>query len=440
MIRDRLRRWASEARRGALEEQDSSQVRVYTAPWVVPGAGSPIRDGAVVFDTMGRVLACGNRAEIIGDFGWAQQAELGGVLLPGLVNAHSQFELGAIPPHTGVIGLRNWLRKLREVRRETEQLAPDSREALVRAGVQQSVRAGTAAVGDVTNSLRAVPAMAREGLYGVVFHEITGFSPRRAAKALAAAAVAKARIVPWPDGIRYLLAPHAPYSTSGAVIKELCHKAIEMGAVTSIRLAEGEEEWDLLETGKGAARSLVETVELWWDEFSPPGTDPMAYIEDLGALHEKVMLVHMTTATREMARKASSANSPLVLCPRTSQQVSGRLPPLVSFLEEGCRVALGTAAAANTPDQSILREAAELHAAFPEVPALVLMTAATAGGGDALGLEGMGSLSPGGAPGLLHAATPGGTPDDPCGWLLRAGNPELNWLERAAPPGAAFSA
>ena len=69
MIRDRLRRWASEARRGALEEQDSSQVRVYTAPWIVPGAGSPIRDGAVVFDTMGRVLACGNRAEIIGDFG-----------------------------------------------------------------------------------------------------------------------------------------------------------------------------------------------------------------------------------------------------------------------------------------------------------------------------------------------------------------------------------
>jgi len=440
MIRDRLRRWAHEARTGALEEQDSSQVRVYSAPWVVPGDDSPIRDGAVVFDTMGRVLACGSSREILNDFDWAQQAQMEGILLPGLVNAHSQFEIGPIPEHTGVIGLRNWLRKLREVRRETELLDPDSREALVRAGVQRSVAAGTAAVGDVTNTLRGVPAMAREGLYGVVFHEITGFSPRRAAKALAAAAVAKARIVPWPDGIRYLLAPHSPYSTSGSVIKELCHKAIEMGAVTTIRLAEGDEEWDLLESGKGAARSLVETIELWWDEFKPPGTDPVAYMEQLGALNEQVMLVHMTTATREMAQRASAANSPLVLCPRANQQVSGRLPPLVSFLEEGCRIALGTAAAANTPDQSILREAAELHTAFPEVPTMVLLRAATAGGGDALGLEGMGSLAPGCSPGLLHVPTHGPTTDDPCGWLLRAGTPDLSWLERAAPPGMAFSA
>jgi len=440
MIRDRLRRWAHEARTGVLEEQDSSQVRVYSAAWVVPGEGSPIRDGSVAFDTLGRVLACGSREELAVDFSWAQQAEMEGILLPGLVNAHSQFELGPIPQHSSGIGLTRWLRKLRDVRRETERLDPDSREALVRAGVQRSVQAGTAAVGDVTNSLRAVPAMAREGLYGVVFHEITGFSPRRAAKALAAAAVAKSRIVPWPDGIRYLLAPHSPYSTSGSVIKELCHKALEMGAVTSIRLAEGEEEWDLLESGKGAARSLVETIESWWDEFSPPGTDPVAYLEQLGALNEQVMLVHMTTATREMAQRASAANSPLVLCPRTNQQVSGRLPPLVSFLEAGCRIALGTAAAANTPDQSILREAAELHAAFPEVPSIVLLRAATAGGGDALGLESMGSLAPGSSPGLLHIPTHGQTTDDPCGWLLRAGQPDLSWLERAAPPSMSFSA
>jgi len=440
MIRDRLRRWAHEARSSLLEEQDASQVRVYHAPWVVPGMDAPIRDGAVAFDTMGRVLACGSRADILVDFGWAQQAELEGILLPGLVNAHSQFELGPIPQEHGGIGLTRWLRKLREVRRETERLDPDSREALVRVGVQRSVTAGTAAVGDVTNTLRAVPAMAREGLYGVVFHEITGFSPRRAAKALAAAAVAKARIVPWPDGIRYLLAPHSLYSTSGSVIRELCLKAMEKGAVTSIRLAEGEEEWDLLETGKGAARTLVEAIETWWDEFSPPGTDPISYMEDLGALHEQVMLVHMTTATRAMAQRASAANSPLVLCPRTNQRVSGRLPPLVSFLEEGCRIALGTAAAAETPDQSILMEAAELHAAFPEVPSLVLMGAATAGGADALGLESMGALAPGRSPGLLHVPTHGQTTEDPCGWLLRAGSPDLSWLERAGPPAMAFSA
>jgi hypothetical protein len=48
----------------------------------------------------------------------------------------------------------------------------------------------------------------------------------------------------------------------------------------------------------------------------------------------------------------------------------------------------------------------------------------------------MGALEPGRAPGLLHVDT-GSTPDDPCGWLLRAGTPDLAWLARPAPPVAA---
>ena len=65
---------------------------------------------------------------------------------------------------------------------------------------------------------------------------------------------------------------------------------------------------------------------------------------------------------------------------------------------------------------------------------MVLLRAATEGGADALGLETMGALEPGRAPGLLHVTTLGRTPDDPCGWLLRAGQPDLSWLVRAAPP------
>jgi len=442
MIRDRLKRWAHEALTAIHEEQDSSQVRVYTAPWVIAGGPAPIRDGAVVFDVSGRVLACGPRADVLDDFGWAQRAEMGGVLLPGLVDAHAQLELGGfhgveVP---GGIGLTRFIHKLREVRRETEDLDPESREARIREGVRRSVGAGTAAVGDVSNTLRAVPAMSREGLYGIVFHEITGFSPRRAAKTLAAAAVAKARIVPWPEGIRYRLAPHSLYSTSGSTVRDLCLRAIEKGAVTTIRLAEAQEEWDLLDTGVGAARALVETMETWWDEFHPPGKDPVSYMDELGALNEGVMLVHMTTATREMVQKVSRAGAPLVVCPRAEQQVAGKLPPLVSFLEEGCRVALGTATATTSPDQSVLREAAELHASFPEVPPLVLVKAATEGGADALGLDMVGSLKPGRAPGLLHAIPDGPTPDDPSAWLLREGWHDVSWLERCAPPAFAHSA
>jgi len=82
----------------------------------------------------------------------------------------------------------------------------------------------------------------------------------------------------------------------------------------------------------------------------------------------------------------------------------------------------------------VLREAAELFAAFPEVPALALLNAATSGGADALGLPTLGALEPGRAPGLLLADCGGRVPDDPANWLLREGEPELRWLVRAAPP------
>lgn len=435
MIRDRLKRLAHEALGRAFEERDASRIRVYTAPWIIDGDGIAIPDGAVVFDADGYVLASGAAPDILVDFRWAQRAELGGILLPGLVNAHAQLELGAVDEALpGGLGLRRKLRALREIRRATDELDPDSREAGIRLAVRQSVAAGNAIVGDRTDSLRAVPAMAREGLYGCVFHEIREFSARRAAKAIAAAAVDRARIVPWPEGIRYRLAPHSLYSTADGAMRDLLGRALEAGAVTAVRLAETEEEWDFLGR-EGAAKAIIEAASTFLEEFAPPGIDPLSYLEQLGGLNERVMLVHMNTATRSMVQKASRAGSPLVLTPRSALHDSGKLPPLVSFLEEGCRIALGTDSPASAPDGSVLREAAELHAAFPEVPAMVLLRAAMQGGADALGIDSVGSFDPGSAPGLLHIDTGGLVPDDPCGWMLRAGTPDMNWLMRPAPPG-----
>ena len=433
MIRSSIKRLATEALKSALEERDASRVCVYTAPWVM-GAEGPIREGAVVLDHLGRVIAVGPFSDLRANFSWARRAELDGILMPGFINAHARLEVGQSERLPEGLGLTRKLRALREMRRADDRLDPDSREAKIRAAVRASVASGNAAVGDVTDSLRAVPSMGREGLYGVVFHEISEFSPRKAAKALAAAAVERARIVPWPEGVRYRLAPHSLYSTAESTLRELFSRAVERGSVTAIRLAETDAEWDLLNEGGSTTQALVEAAAAWWDDFSPPEKDPLTYVEELGGLSEQVMLVHMNQATREMVRRVGKANAPLVLCPRSALLDTGSLPPLPSFLEEGCRIALGTDSPATSPEQSVLREAAELHAAFPEVPAITLFSAATLGGADALGLHSMGSLEPGKAPGLLHAALGSTDTDDPAGWLLRAGDPDLAWISRPAPP------
>ena len=412
MIRDRLRRW-----RGAPElpapDRDPFRLRLYSAPWVLPGEGSPIRDGAAVMDIEdGTVLAVGDMDELARVWAGVHRAELDGMLMPGLVNANARLELTALSRADlevpSGIGLRRWLRKISELRAETDRLDDDSRESQIRNAVRASLAEGTAAVGEITHSLRPVPAMGREGMYGVVFHELV--TARRMAKALAAAAVQKAGVIPWPDGVRYRLAPDGLRATAKSAIKELAGIALEAGAETVIQMAGSDDDWDLRRAGETAAMQFLEL------------------------LHDRMLLIHPLGGGRMIAEQAASTGAPVVLCPRSDLHVSGDLPPLVSYLESGCRVALGTDSSSSSPGMSVLREAAELHASYPEVPSMVLFGAATAGGADALGLETMGSLEEGRAPGLLSVDTHGVTPDDPYGWLLRAGNPDLSWLVRAAPP------
>jgi len=411
MIRDRLRRWTLGGSAGLPAPRDRFRVRLYTAPWVLPGATGPIRDGAIAIDIDdGTVLDVGPREELVPRWRGVNQAELDGMLIPGLVNANARLELTALSraPVPQGIGLRRWLRKVSELRAETDNLDDQSREAQIRAAVRTSLAEGTAAVGEITHSLRPVPAMGREGMYGVVFHEL--MSARRMAKALAAAAVQKAGIIPWPDGVRYRLAADGLRATAKSALKELAEIAVEAGAETVVQMVEDDAEWGLRRAGETAAR------------------------EFLDLLHDRMLLIHPLGGGRQVAEQASATGAPVVLCPRSDLHVSGDLPPLVSYLESGCRVALGTDSSSSSPDLSVLREAAELHASYPEVPSMVLFEAATAGGADALGLETMGGLEAGKAPGLLRVDTHGYTPDDPCGWLLRAGNPDLSWLVRAAPP------
>ncbi|MCO4770023.1 MAG: amidohydrolase family protein [Deltaproteobacteria bacterium] len=418
MIRDRLRRW-----RGApglpSPDRDPFRLRLYSAPWVIPGDSAPIRDGAVVMDIEdGTILGVGERAELARLWAGVGRADLDGMLMPGLVNANARLELTSLTRAQvdvpSGIGLRRWLRKLSELRAETDGLDEDSRESQIRTAVRASLAEGTAAVGEITHSLRPVPAMGREGMYGVVFHEL--ITARRMAKALAAAAVQKAGIIPWPDGVRYRLAPDGLRATAKSALKELAGIAIEAGAETVVQMVGSDDDWDLRRAGEAVAK------------------------EFLDLLHDRMLLIHPLGGGRMIAEQAASTGAPVVLCPRSDLHVSGDLPPLIPYLESGCSVALGTDSSSSSPDMSVLREAAELHAAYPEVPSMVLITAATSGGADALGLETMGALAQGRAPGLLRVDTHGYTPDDPCGWLLRAGNPDLSWLVRAAPPPLAEAA
>jgi cytosine/adenosine deaminase-related metal-dependent hydrolase len=75
-----------------------------------------------------------------------------------------------------------------------------------------------------------------------------------------------------------------------------------------------------------------------------------------------------------------------------------------ALLADGVALAVGTDSLASSPDLSVLGEAATLAAAFPAIPPLVWLEAATQGGAQALRLAACGALAPGRRPGLIEVA------------------------------------
>jgi cytosine/adenosine deaminase-related metal-dependent hydrolase len=399
-------------------------VRLLSAPWVLPIAAPPIRDGAVTVDERGRVLAVGRRADLRGA---APEERARGVLMPALLNAHTHLELchlaGAVP---GGDGLVPWTGRVMA----RPQAAPELVREAARAGVRALHAAGVAAVGDVGNSLAALAALGETPLRGLFFHEVLGSRATAPGGALADLARERAALAAWPDRITYVPAPHAPYSASSRLLREVFAAAAATGHPTTIHLAEDADEIALLLDGGGRWPAVLERLGVPLGSRTPRQR-PVAYLASLGAFAAPAppLLVHMVHADAEDRALARRHGASVVLCPRSNLHIGGRLPDVPALLADGIPLALGTDSLASSPSLSPWGEIAALAERFPALPPDTWLRAATAGGASALALPALGALAPGRCPGVIDVAV--GDESAPLPALVRDPAPSVTWMAAA---------
>jgi cytosine/adenosine deaminase-related metal-dependent hydrolase len=398
-------------------------VRVVSAPWVLPGPdAAPLADGALVLDG-DRVLEIGPRAAIEARHGPAEMHDA--VILPALVNAHLHLELshlaGQVP---GGVGLVPWIEAL-VAQRARGGAVVGAVEKGMAAGAAALRQAGVAAVGDVTNGLASGRHLAREGITGTLFHEIYGFTGERAAQALRVAAEVRERLGDPGPGLRVAPSPHAVYSTHLATAAALLR-----GGPASIHLAEVPEERRFVAEAAGPFADLVLRLGLSPGALRPFARSPV----DAVAAHlgPEALVVHAVDVDDDDLAALRRSGATVVLCPRSNQHVSGRLPDLQRLLASGIPLAVGTDSLASSPSLSPLEELAFLHEAFPGVAPGRLL--ALCWNGAAVGSPAVGRLLPGSSPGVIAAPLRGDRPRDPFAWLLevQATRP-FEWLARHRP-------
>ena len=404
-----------------------SAVRIVHADGVVTGDAGVVRDGAVVVDPDGGVIDVGSAAEVLPGHAGARIERVRGALLPGLVNAHLHLELSALRGQVpGGSGFVPWVEHMLSVRAE---IGPEQDADAIDRAVEDLVAFGTVAVGEVTNTLAAVNALARRGFVGCIFHEVFGVLREPLEKRVACLpAVVRDQVGTWPSAdLVYAPTPHTLYTTHADVARRLLREAGERGARASIHVAEHPAERRFLEAGDGPVMDWYESrLKLPHDRIEPPRKAPIAFAEEVGALAEHVLCVHLTDARREELAVVSRRGPPVVFCPRSNLFIEAKLPPLLAALAEGIVPALGTDSLASNASLDVLSEARALADRFPTVPARDLLQMATWQGARALGRPELGRIARGSRPGLL--AIDGDVGDDAAAFVLKSVRAPRRWI------------
>ncbi len=361
--------------------------------WIVPGSGQQTHRAGWLMTEPGTVwensyvTMAGGRILDLGQGGPKDGGPITdhgpGVLMPGLVNAHTHLELcalqGKVPAKSGFLAWVQALLKTREAVGEKRLLEG------VRQGIQDIQDAGTAAIGEIASLGLSKTPFADSDLGGVWFAEYLGgdraidlpLSPARSTK-------------------RFTLAGHAPHTTGPDLLRRLKRMSAAQRLVFSLHLAESPVESEFIRTGQGAWAKFLTERGIGFCTWPLPAKSAVAYADQLGILDRQTLAVHLLeTDTRDfeiLSRRGVS----VCLCPRSNYFLHQQLPDIPGLLAAGLQPALGTDSLASNTSLSIFDEMAFVGRCFPGISPDAILNMATVYGAKALGLENdYGSLAPG---------------------------------------------
>jgi aminodeoxyfutalosine deaminase len=313
----------------------------YHASWLFTEHEYPTRD-AVLQVEAGKVVYAGTweGQPVDVDFGNA-------MIVPGFVNAHTHLDLGGLrlpQPQS----FTEWLGQVVQYRRSS---SADEWEQAIAAGIAESLRHGTTAIGDISAGGLSWPLLEHSGLRFVHFFELIGLSDERCQQALDAVRAWQLQASGDPHQRGY--SPHAPYTVSRSLLNGLVDTlAGSRAQPIAMHLAESREELQLLREQAGPFESFLIGLDAWLPQ------NILASIEEIIYLLNRFgssLVIHGNYLRPEQWQRLSRDAS-VVFCPRTHHYFCHEPHPYLDMLAEGINVALGTDSLASNPDLSILNE------------------------------------------------------------------------------------
>jgi len=347
---------------------------------LVLGPESPVERSDVLIDQdEGRILAVGSDVAT----GDEELSAEGGLVIPGLVNAHTHVAMTLLRGHADDKPLDRWLEE--DIWPVEAELTPEDIEVGARLGVAEMIKAGTTAFADMYFEMdRVADVVADGGMRALLgYGSITIGREDAAAREEMEAGLAFARKYDGAaDGrISTAFMPHSLTTVGEQYYREYVEEARAAGVPIHLHANETEDEVD----------PIVEDH----------GMRPLEYAADLGLLEPEDFLAHCVHVDETEIELLAETGAAAIHCPASNMKLASGMAPVQRLRDAGVTVGLGTDGAASNNDLDPfdeLRDAAMLgKLAADDASAVDAETAfelATVGGSNALDID-SGRIEPG---------------------------------------------
>jgi cytosine/adenosine deaminase-related metal-dependent hydrolase len=371
-------------------------MRRLTAHYVFPIAAPPLRNAVITIDNSGRIM------HVSGSNRHIEEGEgiefYNGIIAPAFVNAHCHLELSymrrQIPQGCGMAKFIRHVGNLRHHKPSSQKIA-----YAVKYANSLLYQSGVAAVMDISNDDASFQIKTQSRITYHTFIEKFGLLPSLFNTTMQEAH--ELLQMAHKLGLSASITPHAAYSVSKKLMRELAAAAIPSGIV-SIHHQETSAEQDMFEMGSGSLARLFRMTGL----SLPPknGMHSLRYLAQYIPRNIRLVLVHNTYMTEAHYQYAAAHWNDVwyVLCPQSNLYIENALPPIGMLRRRGARLALGTDSFASHPTLMPMDDILLIQKYHPDIPLNEILTWATLNGARAMNLDAsLGSIEVGKRPGLV---------------------------------------
>lgn len=377
-------------------------MRQFSADYIFPINAAPVPNGVITIDDDGRILDLSSATDIAPS---SNIQHLKGILCPGFVNTHCHLELshmkGEVSENKGMTGF------IGELIGKRNNFAAEEIENRIALAEQEMICSGVVAVGDISNNNSTFKQKAKGNLAYHTFIEIFSLDPSKSEQMYQAGKKLEEELSQVSHLTSHIsISPHAPYTMSIELLNLINEDAKKNKNIITIHNQESAGENELFESNSG----------VMYDTFKNMGINPafmrktgknalestLPYLKDA----KKILLVHNTFTTLKDIHWLKSNISDLTsqiyfcTCPNANLYIENRLPDYQLFINENCKVTVGTDSLASNWSLSVLDELKTISKHHPEIELNTLLTWATKNGAEFLGFDQLGTLEKGKRPGL----------------------------------------